>query len=615
MLAALACVPNSGEAAPAVDEAPVRILLVGDSVTQGSAGDWTWRYRLAQHLESLGTEFEFVGPRASLFDNTIGQQTGSTDYVDPDFDQDHAALWGMTAAFAEPIGHWVELYEPDVVVEMLGVNDLDPFWHSTPQAAAGDVADFVGDARAADPGVDVVVAHATQTWRQGVQELNTRLTAVVADLDGPESRVVLAEPDVGYDRDQDTWDGTHPDSWGEVKIAAAVADSLAELGIGAPVVTPLPTPPRGPRIPSTLLAAEAGDGEVALSWTASPGAPKTQITVRDLTLGTPPQVLTTVQGTAHLATGLTNGHYLEFSVLPVKGAWVAAPDVDSNHLTARPRPALPGAVGAVTAGGVDHGVRVDWEPAPWADSYVVWWRDAAGGGWASRREATTSTVIKDLVAGATYDVAVQPVGRAGLGDRTDPEEAVPTGPSPTAPAVNVTVDGGGEATITWTPVVFATSYRVEWRSVTEPQWQSIPAEFQLGTSALVRGLRSRASFVVRVRADHQLVPGTFAAPVAFEVPAVAAVARVRAHRHGARHVRTAGDAVPFATAYELATVVVRHCRNLPAATRFRGRGVLALPQATVRARGAAVWVRWVAVRDGVEGDLAASSTACVLLHR
>ena len=72
---------------------PVRILIVGDSITQGSAGDWTWRYRLWQHLTEHGVSVDFVGPRDDLWDN-VTSQFGSQAYVDPAFDQDHAARWG-----------------------------------------------------------------------------------------------------------------------------------------------------------------------------------------------------------------------------------------------------------------------------------------------------------------------------------------------------------------------------------------------------------------------------------------------------------------------------------------------------------------------------------------
>ena len=47
---------------------PVRIMIIGDSVAQGSSGDWTWRYRLWQTLTSSGVPFDLVGPHDDLFD-------------------------------------------------------------------------------------------------------------------------------------------------------------------------------------------------------------------------------------------------------------------------------------------------------------------------------------------------------------------------------------------------------------------------------------------------------------------------------------------------------------------------------------------------------------------
>ncbi|MFC7503453.1 hypothetical protein, partial [Nocardioides sp. GCM10030258] len=39
---------------PDLPDDVVRVLIVGDSVTQGSSGDWTWRYRLWRHLQDAG---------------------------------------------------------------------------------------------------------------------------------------------------------------------------------------------------------------------------------------------------------------------------------------------------------------------------------------------------------------------------------------------------------------------------------------------------------------------------------------------------------------------------------------------------------------------------------
>lgn len=44
--------------------APMRIMIVGDSISQGHEGDWTWRYRLWQWVNAQGVPVDFVGPYA-----------------------------------------------------------------------------------------------------------------------------------------------------------------------------------------------------------------------------------------------------------------------------------------------------------------------------------------------------------------------------------------------------------------------------------------------------------------------------------------------------------------------------------------------------------------------
>src|SRR4051794_6230696 len=101
VLAAAMVAPLVGvEAQKAVAQtsSPVRILILGDSVTQGSVGDWTWRYRLWQHFADAGVAVDFVGPSRDLFDRSTNTYVPDG-YLDPDFDQDHAARWGNALGF------------------------------------------------------------------------------------------------------------------------------------------------------------------------------------------------------------------------------------------------------------------------------------------------------------------------------------------------------------------------------------------------------------------------------------------------------------------------------------------------------------------------------------
>ena len=119
---------------PARAAAVTRIMVVGDSITQGSAGDVTWRYRLSKHLQATPGVVDLVGDRTWLYDNITGQQ-GSTAYANSNFDQDHHAIWGrMLVDEVQTIGAAVTAANPDVMLVLLGTNDLTFGW--SPQATA-----------------------------------------------------------------------------------------------------------------------------------------------------------------------------------------------------------------------------------------------------------------------------------------------------------------------------------------------------------------------------------------------------------------------------------------------------------------------------------------------
>ena len=317
---------------------PTRIMLVGDSITQGSAGDWTWRYRLWQHLRDSGAQVDLVGPWDDLYDYNAGV-FGSHAYADPHFDQDHAARWGT--AFTDeqpPIGTLVRRYHPDVVVEGFGVNDL--VWrHETPQDTLAAARSFVEQARATAPDVDVVLTALPQRWLAGVDEYDAGLTRLAPELSTSESPVVVALPAQPFVQDVDTWDAAHPSATGEVKIAAGVADALAALGIGTPYPRPLPEVPLGPRRPAVLSAvAGPAAGEVDLSWQLPPGGTAVFVWLRHVTTREDWVRLPIPQpGTSFTASGLVAGDRYEFRVQAEKGTAVAS-DVFSDVVTATPGP-------------------------------------------------------------------------------------------------------------------------------------------------------------------------------------------------------------------------------------------------------------------------------------
>ncbi|MFB7593566.1 SGNH/GDSL hydrolase family protein [Streptomyces sp. NPDC056160] len=222
----------------------LRFMPVGDSMTIGSAGEHTWRYRLWQHLrDTYGRPFALVGPRETLYDKAADAPV-SYEYADPDFPRAHLAGWGEGWTHMAPlIGEAVRAHRADVLLVSLGLIDLG-FYTDAEQTAA-NVRAFVAGARAANPRVRMVLlpvipnvrADTDAPFAAQVSLFNELLAKAVADLDEPRSPLLLAAPPDGYDIHRDTYDGTHPNASGEHAIAGAFAEAMYhEWGIGQPYV-------------------------------------------------------------------------------------------------------------------------------------------------------------------------------------------------------------------------------------------------------------------------------------------------------------------------------------------------------------------------------------------
>ncbi|KUN44979.1 MULTISPECIES: SGNH/GDSL hydrolase family protein [Streptomyces] len=211
----------------------LRFMPVGDSMTIGSAGEHTWRYRMWQHLRATyGGPFRIVGPRETLYDKAT-ESPDSHEYADPDFPRAHLAGWGEGWQHMVPlIGEAVRTQRADVLLVSLGLIDLG-FYTNAVQTAANARA-FVAEARAANPRIHLVLlpvipnvrAESDAPFAAQVAAFNELLAKAVADLDEPRSPVLLASPPPGYDVHHDTYDGTHPNASGEHKIAEAFAEAM-----------------------------------------------------------------------------------------------------------------------------------------------------------------------------------------------------------------------------------------------------------------------------------------------------------------------------------------------------------------------------------------------------
>jgi hypothetical protein len=224
------------------DERMLRLMPVGDSMTIGSAGEHTWRYRMWQHLcATYGGPFTLVGPRETLYDKAADAPT-SYAYADPDFPRAHLAGWGEGWQHMAPlIGSAVRKCRADVLLVSLGLIDLG--FYTDAEQTAENARSFVTQARTGNPRLRMVIlpvipnvrAEQDTAFAAQVARFNELLAKAVADLDEPRSPLLLASRPPSYDLHTDTYDGTHPCASGEHKIAAAFANAMHQAwDVGEP---------------------------------------------------------------------------------------------------------------------------------------------------------------------------------------------------------------------------------------------------------------------------------------------------------------------------------------------------------------------------------------------
>lgn len=220
-------------------------MFVGDSMTIGRAGDYTWRYRMWQHLNAtFGGPYKIVGPRSEVYDTFAGAPT-SHEYADaafPGHARRHLAGWGEGWQHMAPlIGPACRSAKADVLLVSLGLIDLGFYTGATETAA--NARRFITEARAARPGIRMVLlpvipnvrAEDDAPFAAEVARFNELLAKAVADLSTPASPILLGARPHAYDIHQDTYDGTHPNASGEHRLAGEFAAVLHQAwGIGAP---------------------------------------------------------------------------------------------------------------------------------------------------------------------------------------------------------------------------------------------------------------------------------------------------------------------------------------------------------------------------------------------
>ncbi|MFI2241193.1 fibronectin type III domain-containing protein [Streptomyces chrestomyceticus] len=484
---------------------PLKVMVVGDSMSQGYEGDWTWRYRLWEWFKKERIDVDFVGPyqgtrpqespkpppapRLQGEAPQAGESAPVTSGayaagVAADFDTDHFAVWGRQAAQDKTlIAEQVAKYQPDLLLVGLGFNDMGWFV-SGPEGTLDSMRTLVDQARAVKPDLDFALANVPQrTFIGGRDDLpanttkyNDMLADAIPSWSTGKSRVALVDWAGNYSCDRDGclagYDGLHPNALGEYQIAQAFVRTLHNsYGLGSQLINiPARIPDRPTLAPGTLWIGSGPSG-ITLNWKPVFGA--RGYTVRHRIKGSGTWNETPVRAARFDTTWTRDGWEWEYQVRTDNAGDGKSGWSETLSDTAHPKTAAAptGIVTRATATGVD----VSWgaPTGPYTDTIdryeiITWDRDTPGAFLNSTAVRGRSAHIDGLEPGHHYLVAVVTWNAAGGGmPGVARSVTVGAGTPPAPTGLKVTSTDATTVQLSWAGSGQAAGYRVWIRNVND----------------------------------------------------------------------------------------------------------------------------------------------------
>ena len=192
--------------------ATVRIMPLGDSITQSVSPHNSYRYYLWHLLLNQQYQVDFVGSLHGV---------GGGPPANPDFDMDHEGHAGWRAdEIVANIQMWATQAAPDVVLLHIGTNDLCQ--GQSVESTVTDIGNIIDVLRTANPHIQILLAQVigqAPFASCGILALNAQLPALAANKNQSESPIVLVDQYSGFDPTTMTFDGEHPNDIGESRMA------------------------------------------------------------------------------------------------------------------------------------------------------------------------------------------------------------------------------------------------------------------------------------------------------------------------------------------------------------------------------------------------------------
>jgi lysophospholipase L1-like esterase len=235
-------------------ESPMRILCLGDSITQGVSGHTSYRYPLWQKLVDANWNFDLVGQ----MNNPWSGPTTYPAYKGFPFDTNHEGHYGWTVnqilnggvndggtygTGTGKLSTWLTGYTADVALVHLGTNDVG-IWHNDSVAnTIGYLSQVIDTLRADNSAITIFLAtvlpNANTTWNTAINALNAQIPNLAAAKSTSLSKIYLVDQNTGVNPATDLYDGTHPNAAEEIVMADRWFGAMDAAGLPEPATLSL----------------------------------------------------------------------------------------------------------------------------------------------------------------------------------------------------------------------------------------------------------------------------------------------------------------------------------------------------------------------------------------
>ena len=231
---------------------PLRILCAGDSITDGLDATDSYRARLKLDLAARGIEAEFVGGRSGEYNHASTLK--------------HQGIPGLRVEqLADQLDGWVDEFKPDLVLIMIGSNNIWMDYDIAPaQQALRTLLDGVTTRHPAVRFIDSNIPPVDwPEWGEHVKTFNTIFPVMEKELRRDNLSFVDSYSKIDPQTDlfarlsNGNEDRIHPNFQGQAKIAQVWADAIISL----------------PRPPAPQLGSDWNDRLARFaSWLPQPGS-------------------------------------------------------------------------------------------------------------------------------------------------------------------------------------------------------------------------------------------------------------------------------------------------------------------------------------------------------